>query len=61
MENEIKCPKCGSSNVKKFEEADDFLSYKGEGEAAKKQKNKIKQKYICLENNCGYKWEKNLL
>lgn len=60
MEKEVKCPKCGSINIKKVEGADDFLSYKGEGEPAKRHKTKTKQKHICLENNCGQEWEEDL-
>ena len=58
--NEKGCPKCGSINIKKVEDENDFLSYKGEGDSVKKYINKTKQKYICLERNCGYGWEEDL-
>ncbi|MFH2013763.1 MAG: hypothetical protein ABIJ17_02220 [Patescibacteria group bacterium] len=60
-EQKIKCPKCGSISVRKAEDADSFLSYKGEGEPAKKAKTKIKQKYFCLEENCNYEWEEDTI
>ena len=60
MEKEIKCPKCGSAHIKKVEGVNDFLSYKGEGEPAKRHIKKTKQKYICWEKDCGYKWEEDL-
>jgi transposase-like protein len=61
MENEIKCPKCGSINIKKIEGADDFLSHKDEGEPVKRQTTKTKQKYVCLKEKCNYEWEDDLL
>jgi len=60
MKEEIKCPKCGSTHIKKVEGVDDFLFHKDEGGSAKKQVKKTKQKYICLEDNYNYEWEKNL-
>jgi len=60
MKEKIKCPKCGSDKVKEVEGKDDFLSHKGEGKFAKKAYIKMKQKYLCLEKKCGYKWEKDL-
>lgn len=60
MKEEIKCLKCGSTQIKKVEGIDDFLSRKDEGELAKKANKKTKQKYFCLEKNCGYEWEENL-
>jgi len=58
MKKKIKCPKCHSAQIKKAEEIDDFLSYKGEGESAKKAKIKTKQKYFCWKCNC--EWEEDL-
>jgi hypothetical protein len=57
---EIKCLKCGSINIKKFETSDDFLARKDEGESARKQVLQTKQEYLCLEHDCGYKWEEDL-
>jgi len=60
LKKEIKCPKCGSANIKEIEDKNDFLSYKAEGEAVERQIEKTKQKYLCLEENCGHKWEEDL-
>jgi transposase-like protein len=60
MKEKIKCPRCGSDQVKKVEGTDDFLPFKGEGEPVRKAKEKTKQKYICLEEDCGYEWEGDL-
>ncbi len=53
-----KCPKCKSTQTKEDEGEDDFLSYKGEGEKAKRAKIKTTQKYFCWD--CGYKWEEKI-
>ncbi len=59
MENK-RCPKCKSINIRKAEGIDDFLSYKGESEPAKKANTKTKQKWFCLEADCDHKWEEDL-
>ncbi|MBU2545128.1 hypothetical protein KKC65_01575 [Patescibacteria group bacterium] len=50
------CPKCGSNRIKKREDAEDFLSWKSEGEPARKQSNDFdKDKHFCLD--CEHKWD----
>lgn len=48
--NEIKCPECGSTNIKKQES---FAATKPEGQP-------VKPAHIvpneCREENCGHKW-----
>jgi len=59
--NEKGCPKCGSVHIKKVEDENDFLPHVEEGDPVRKQINKTKQKYICLERNCGHEWEEDLV
>ena len=61
---EIKCPKCGSTQIKEVEGVDDFLPYKNPEvleKDVKKLKIKTKQKLVCLEEECRHEWEEDLL
>ena len=55
---EKKCPRCGSNQIKKAKEKDDFLSYKGEGDPAKRYIPKSQQKWFCWK--CNHEWVEDL-
>ena len=54
MKKELKCPKCQSKEIKKYENEDGYLHIKLEGEKAAKYR---PIKYRCYCWKCGYDWE----
>jgi len=58
---EIKCPKCGSKNIKEAEDFEDFLPYKDPNTSEKdviNAKPKTKQRWFCWD--CENRWETDI-